>query len=1267
MLCQQEFIEQRTFPDIILVQDPPSSVMGGKNIFSGYRIVRAPGRGQGLGKVAIAFRASLRCRGLRPFGPRVALLELAGTDGPIILISAYIRYSSGEGLGDLEAALRWAKGRCPRVLLGLDGNGHSPWWGPATVTTNPVGAMLEDFIVDHDLEVLNDCHSSPSFVSDMGDRTWIDITLATRSLALSVFNWQVESDFFAGSDHRPIFFTLDSTPLRTEVFKRKAWENADWGAFAASVAQGCQGLGLLPNPDHGSGPYGDSPPLEDQVTHLTTVLQEAIEAHVPEKTICWASKPWWSPEVAEARQHMRHLLHRAERHGTTHDWSLYRRARRAFTSIVRRAKATAWREFCASVNTQDLWSHVRRIIKPHQRLHIADLRSPQGDWVTEDSGKAEVLAHRFFPEGQQSVPFQALSHRRHNAIQQWLSEGREDFPPITSMELQRKLVAMRAFAAPGPDGIVARCLQEASGTVVPILRHLFQRMLYEGVHPASWRTARVLPVPKPGGDPHAAKGYRPIALLSVLSKLLEGLVKDRLSYLLESRQCLSDCQQGFRQARSTDLALWRFVTSASLALKTRRRCVAVALDIQSAYDTVDHVALLWKLREKGAPRYLVAWIRAFLAHRTAQLVVNESVYPFEISVGVPQGSPLSPTLFLVFVDDLLQDLERIVQLQAFADDILLWDIMTYRGSCPPRVQEALRIVEAWSLEWGLTFNVTKCQAIDISTLRLRSNLELRMHDALVTQVQEFHYLGVWVDSSLSWARQIGESCGACMTRLRVLRRLCATYWGLHPQVVEVLVKALVFPRLFYGVSAWGGAVRYLARLRPIDRVLRMAAVVMLGLLRTTSAVKALAVCGWLPADLAIRFELVRFILRQRCYGREDLLTTDYSPGVNRVVSAIDVTRRAIERFQASSAGRREAWEHLDRLHIRAAAPWDIVDPLPVRFLARETAREELLAARRRQPGVWVYTDGSVQPNAGGAAAIFEDLHGPFGQTRLSMTLGPFQSSTDAEMAGLRLALDHLATRTDWHQAYIVSDSQAALLQLGGISWRRTRASIWDVHCRASALRRAGHRVELWWAPGHADIEGNEAADTEARAATSGTRSGTEPFSVSRSMLDRQLRLWYRSQAQAQIQRGPAPDVALREDDIIFTDLHWTRLMSSRFMAARVAQFLTGHFPTGSYLFRFHLLPSPLCECCQVEDTRGHLLLDCERWTLVRQRLSQWLEEETVQRSRMGSPQPAWTWEFLVASTEGRLWLGRFLVAVRPRWSMRDQFRAGTDRGTSDQE
>ena len=104
--------------------------------------------------------------------------------------------------------------------------------------------------------------------------------------------------------------------------------------------------------------------------------------------------------------------------------------------------------------------------------------------------------------------------------------------------------------------------------LIPILSELFQQMLQLGIHPASWKVARVLPIPKPGANLHSAKGYRPIALLNVLSKVMESLMKDRMSYILETGDLLSDCQQGFRQTRSTELALWRFVSSASMALKT---------------------------------------------------------------------------------------------------------------------------------------------------------------------------------------------------------------------------------------------------------------------------------------------------------------------------------------------------------------------------------------------------------------------------------------------------------------------------------------------------------------------------------------------------------------------------------------------------------------------------------------------------------------------------------------------------------------------------
>ena len=88
--------------------------------------------------------------------------------------------------------------------------------------------------------------------------------------------------------------------------------------------------------------------------------------------------------------------------------------------------------------------------------------------------------------------------------------------------------------------------------------------------------------------------------------------------------------------------------------------MVVALDIERAYDTVDHAALLWKFKSKGIPQYLVAWIRAFLVDHKAQLMVNEAVFPLDIRVGVPQRSPLSPTLFLLFINDLFEALNLVM-------------------------------------------------------------------------------------------------------------------------------------------------------------------------------------------------------------------------------------------------------------------------------------------------------------------------------------------------------------------------------------------------------------------------------------------------------------------------------------------------------------------------------------------------------------------------------------------------------------------------------
>ena len=263
------------------------------------------------------------------------------------------------------------------------------------------------------------------------------------------------------------------------------------------------------------------------------------------------------------------------------------------------------------------------------------------------------------------------------------------------------------------------------------------------------------------------------------------------------------------------------------------------------------------------------------------------------------------------------------------------------------------------------------------------------------------------------------------------------------------------------------------------------------------------------------YALVRFILRQEAYCRHDLLSTDYALGLNRQVSALDIARHEVRALRASSDIASLGWGHIDTLHFWVCPPWTVVSPIQVRFLERDTAHHEISLAQSRQDSIWVFTDGSVQGDASGAAAFFDTAQGPFGHTSLRFPLGPLQSSTDAELAGIRGALSHLMGSRDWHRATIVTDSQAALQMIQDTGWRRCRSSVLSIQQSIQALMAHGHQVQFWWAPGHQGIPGNERADTAARAAMEESRTSTGEFFVSRAMLEGTIRRWYQAQVRAQ--------------------------------------------------------------------------------------------------------------------------------------------------------
>ena len=254
--------------------------------------------------------------------------------------------------------------------------------------------------------------------------------------------------------------------------------------------------------------------------------------------------------------------------------------------------------------------------------------------------------------------------------------------------------------------------------MAPLLIQLFLASLRLGYFPSFWKAAIVVAVPKPEGDPLSPKGYRPISLLSCLSKLLERIITDRLTHYLESHALLAPTQFGFRQGRSTEDALWQLITAASTALQSRQRLVLVSLDIQGAYDTLWHTGLLWKLADYHIPFDLLRWISAYLESRTAHVRVHSATTTRHLDMGLPQGSPLSAILFLVYINDLLSELHTLpdASAQAFADDLISWWLETLQSASTTISIGISQIIQTWAQKWRMVFNPTKCKLLCIGRI-----------------------------------------------------------------------------------------------------------------------------------------------------------------------------------------------------------------------------------------------------------------------------------------------------------------------------------------------------------------------------------------------------------------------------------------------------------------------------------------------------------------------------------------------------------------------
>nr|VZI33871.1 unnamed protein product [Spirometra erinaceieuropaei] len=337
----------------------------------------------------------------------------------------------------------------------------------------------------------------------------------------------------------------------------------------------------------------------------------------------------------------------------------------------------------ATINPKILYSCLRQ--RTRNKDPVPLLQTAEGAEISDDKDKAEHFS-QFFRSVVTSEP-------------DFFSPTYEcDETPtleavfVTDTIVRNELLNLKELTSSGPDVIPAKMLKELAPEMSKLLTLIFQMSFVTRCLPSDCKSATITPLFK-GGSCASANNYRPVSLTSICCKIMEKIIKKALMEFLEQHNLLSDAQHDFRSGRSCLTNLLFTLERWTKARDEGNVVHAIYIDLKKAFDSVPHQRLLYKLHNAGIRGRRLVWIHSFLAGRS-QIVQVRRQQSSDVSVvsGIPQASVLGHTLFLVFINDCIEELDCDVIL--FADDVKLWKVI-HNAADAAHLQSSMRLDNCW--------------------------------------------------------------------------------------------------------------------------------------------------------------------------------------------------------------------------------------------------------------------------------------------------------------------------------------------------------------------------------------------------------------------------------------------------------------------------------------------------------------------------------------------------------------------------------------------
>src|SRR2546426_3053473 len=813
-----------TKPDILLINETklgsqPTPRLAGFQVASVRNRSADKVRGGG---VAIYVKRELKFTDISPDVDDIAAIEIKTPNKSFAIIS-YYRPPYEENIN--AAVLIPFIQKYDHCIIAGDLNAKHEYFG--CKKTNKAGDQLFDLIEQHDLIIANDSSETTHRTISTGNTELLDLFVVTRNMSGLLDDCYVGDD--VGSDHLPVHLRVKLGGTINKFVRKEVrlMTSCNWEKFTDVIDDSIDVIS--------DAALTTCKQIDTRCDEIQCCITKAIDSACPLRTVRDHAFRL-SQDTLELIRKKRRIRRLHQRHNDPGLRTLYNNLGRQVSAAIKAEKQRSWQEATASLDGlvgRKLWTKFKVLTGANVSSdNNARVKVESGDLTTSNEETANEFAkhlgkvHKthngpefdksFRLSCEKSVSSKASMYRSCSKIIR--EDGDDSFlvAEIRPAEISIAFQKCKTKSAPGEHGINYSMIKHLPNKMLLILAQLYTICLLVGYFPLCWKSAIGIMLLKPKKDKRTVSNYRPISLLSTIGKLFEKIVSMRMHAFFRETKFFNQWQRAYLSEKEASEHTYRLGQSIALAKGRHWVTTAISLDVEKAFDSVWHDGMRYKLTALKLPIKLVRLLSSFLTDRSIRVRVgSELSKPVSLQAGTPQGSVLSPLLFLIYVNDVPIHPSNKCDAGQFADDLSLWTYAKKKKHTFMRLQRALNDIELWCTIWRIKLNVAKTQ-LD-SFPRRKEKLELKLFNQTIKEQKELTLLGVTFDEQYSLKAHCAEKAKKAISRVNLLKRLSGQTWGANSRTLLMFYKQYVRPVLETGsVNTADAKKSHLAKLQRVQ-------------------------------------------------------------------------------------------------------------------------------------------------------------------------------------------------------------------------------------------------------------------------------------------------------------------------------------------------------------------------------------------------------------------------------------------------------------------